>query len=550
MRTSIGVCLPNRCSSGSIKYLTEQITATNSSSINIECYDEHVRKSIHYSVYAIGIVVLTLIVLGSFCRALRLKTLSSIVLPFSVAHNLKLLRSARDSYLRTRLDLSPIDGFKVLTMLWIIVIHSYNFSMQWLHYDNAAEVASVYATIWTQWIANGTFSVDNFLIASGLLSSIRFYKTQPENVPASLSKRYFRLAPPTVLCIIISINLLQYWSCGPNWSNATMMFDLWCRKNWPVNLLMLQNYVNTSNMCYSHTWFISVEMQLFLAIRLLQSLCFPVTSFESKLKRKPNALYFLREMRAKLAIRRKYFLMVLTLFSISGQILAASIIYMQDLPPMPLLPTTPMAMNEYYSRVYIKPFYWFSSYVMGVVLGEFILTESVKNMPAQTRLSHSGTTRNSARDLLNILPNICALVALATLWSCSAHFRSRKPMSNLTAAIYSFLARPIWSMCMVVILKRLVLKQPEQCTWLRGLRGLLSLKIWRTFSRLNLGAYLLHPVIMAVFYGSRNESFNMTPALMFYYSVGNIVATYIAALLFFLVIESPASQIFKSLLEK
>lgn len=534
---TVGVCVPIQCDAGSIKYLAERIVSLSPSNLTVDCYSEQQFAGYDYLICFIALVILAIVAYASLKD--KKNSSSALLTSFSITRNLKYLNSSRDFDLRYQINLSPVDGFKVLSMLWTIVVHSYNFSIQWLQFDNVKEVRDVYSTVWTQWIANGTFSVDNFLIISGLLSSLKFHSRPSESLSESVLRRYLRLAPAMVLLILFSINVLPFLDCGPSWAGATVMFDQWCRKNWPINLFMLQNYINTQNMCYSHTWFISVEMQLFLAVRLFRSLCFTATQSKSCSEQDSSLRLLVAEK------RRKCFLTLLILLCACGQLLAASLVYLSDLPAMPLLPATPSAMNEYYGQIYIKPFYWFSSYVAGAVSGEIIRSRRARGTSSNVRKAKLNTVRRCA-DCIG--PEFCALLAVLLIWSNLSYFRTKEPMSKQTATIYTFVTRPIWSVCMTVILYRLVVERREKRNWLRILRNFLSMKIWRPLSRLSFGAYLLHPVIMAMFYGSRSETFNMTPALMLYFTAGNIFLTYFAAMAFFLLVESPIRQILSLLL--
>ena len=42
--------------------------------------------------------------------------------------------------------------------------------------------------------------------------------------------------------------MLRFFGSGPEWTNSTVMFDGWCRKNWWVNLLYMHNFINTDSM--------------------------------------------------------------------------------------------------------------------------------------------------------------------------------------------------------------------------------------------------------------------------------------------------------------
>lgn len=418
---------------------------------------------------------------------------------------------------------------RVLTLLWIIVIHSYNFSFQWVHFDNTQQVKDIYTSLWTQWIANGTFSVDNFLLVSGLLASMRSIRADhPDNVVKSIVRRYARLVPSMVAAILISKYLLQNMGSGPNWTNATVMFDLWCRQNkWVLNSLGLHNFISTSDMCFSHSWYIAVELQLFVIVQLLQYL-----------------------LLNRLSIGLRNFCFSLIAFCICSQSYVSFLIYLFDLPPMPLLPAnSDTAMNEYYGRLYIKPFYWLASYTSGVILGHILSHQLALRTSKESHTVRGRTNKliSCTRRLNLHLPNVCLLVLVILLTSNLSYFRSKQPMDTTVAASYAFFVRPLWSISMCMIIYRMQ-RRREKLNWLRRLRSFLSRPMWCSLNRLSYAAYLLHPIVMAWFYGSRTETFVMTHGLLFYFAIGNIVSTYLAALLFYLLIELPLNRTFKLLI--
>lgn len=78
----------------------------------------------------------------------------------------------------------------------------------------------------------------------------------------------------------------------------------------------------------------------------------------------------------------------------------------------------------------------------------------------------------------------------------------------LFAALYSALSRPLFCVCLAYLIVCFLSGK------LRTLNALLSLPIIRPLSRVSYAAYLLHPVIIATFYGSREQVFYFSHYLM------------------------------------
>ena len=126
------------------------------------------------------------------------------------------------------------------------------------------------------------------------------------------------------------------------------------------------------------------------------------------------------------------------------------------------------------------------------------------------------------------------------------------------AALYSATSRTIWALSLSWI--------TFACVTGNGgfINSLLSAKIWIPFSRLTHCAYLVHPIVMAVFYGSRTHAFDFSTYLIvrhlilissnlllilyifqIYFTISHIVVTYVIAFIVSLLIESPFIAISK-----
>lgn len=101
------------------------------------------------------------------------------------------------------------------------------------------------------------------------------------------------------------------------------------------------------------------------------------------------------------------------------------------------------------------------------------------------------------------------------------------------AALYGAGSRTLWA----VGLSWIVLA----CLTGHGgfVNSILSWKGFVPFSRLTYSAYIIHPVIMAIFYGSRESVFDYSPSLLTYFALGNIVVTYSLSFVMSLLFESP-----------
>ena len=168
-------------------------------------------------------------------------------------------------------------------------------------------------------------------------------------VLAKLAHRYVRMMPLMMSIIGLSATLLRYLGDeGAQWSESTMMFDHWCRKNWWVNALFLHNFFRRENMCLSHSWYSAVDLQLFLVGQLLL-VC--------------------------LLWSRKWGLAALGALVCLSQVLTGALTVRDHLPAVPLLSSvSEQTMNLYYGQIYIKPYCRASPYLIGMLLAYLMRT--------------------------------------------------------------------------------------------------------------------------------------------------------------------------------
>lgn len=116
---------------------------------------------------------------------------------------------------------------------------------------------------------------------------------------------------------------------------------------------------------------------------------------------------------------------------------------------------------------------------------------------------------------------------------------SMKPAMNgqavgeLESALYSALSRPLWACATGWMIFACMTKQGGV------VQSILSAPCFAPLSRLTYPAFLVHPIVMAVFYGSRQSSFHFSHYLMLYLILGNIVITYASAFVLSALVELP-----------
>ncbi|XP_076359699.1 nose resistant to fluoxetine protein 6-like [Tachypleus tridentatus] len=420
------------------------------------------------------------------------------------------LKKNAEKLLNTSTSEESIDilhGIRFITIVWIITGHSCSFAVQWLFFKGGVNMKSMSQTFWIQPLVNGTLSVDTFFFLSGFLVTLLTLKqlTKSEGkLPLAwfYFHRYWRMTPLMMAIIAFSAVLLRYVGEGPAWLDTIIMYDTWCKKNWWLNALYLHNFINTNNMCLSHTWYSAVDFQLYIISPLI---IYP--------------LY--RGLR--------WGLPVLLGFFIATSVLTGVITGTQHLPPIPVLNDAIPAnvLDRFSSIMYIKPYCRAGPYLVGMALG-YILFKFPGDIVLKKKYVVLGW----------FLAATCNILVLYGMWPV---YKGNLP-SDLSSAMYSALARTAWAVGLA---------------WLTfackiGYGGFIKTFLsWRPFiplSRLTYSAYLIHPVIMSVIYGVQNVLVDATFSYAMYLIFGNILTTFIVAFVLSLIFEFPFAGLEKFLL--
>lgn len=431
-------------------------------------------------------------------------TFSRSVLAFSaLANGAKIFNTSG-----TKEFIQVIHGLRFFSMAWIILGHSFAFSKQWVTYRNMDDLLIIQKDIITQGLANGTLTVDTFFFMSGLLVVYVTLKQMSSNSAGNrwvqfYVHRYWRMTPLMMAVIAFCAVLLPYCGDGPRWRESVAIYDLTCQANWWVNAMYLQNFIHRTDMCLNHTWYSAVDFQFY----------FISPAIIIALHRKPRLGLFLI---ALLLLGTTSFT---AFYTAINDYPAAP--YMSDIVPLDKL-------NDYMGNVYVKPYCRIGPFLIGMATG-YVLLRTQAACIIRKRYVWLGWVA-------------CAFMMLGVLYAMwPANAGESKP-SVAWAAVYGGFARSIWAMGLSWIIFASVAGYGGVVSKILSCRALVPL------SRLTFSAYIIHPVLMVIFYGSREESFDYSPYLVMYFAIGNLVLTYAASLVLSLVFEAPILGLEKVLL--
>ncbi|XP_051859907.1 nose resistant to fluoxetine protein 6-like [Drosophila albomicans] len=276
LNMKIAVCFPSSCSVALINTFLKQLT--NNALLSPQISNEINCKTAEREPYD-GLTIFTIVLLSVLAAAVLLATLCDylffvdqtklpgIVKAFSARANSRVLfRLVQPNSNPNVIDC--LHGMRCMSLIWVVFAHQYILSLMTPNV-NGIKTISWLTSPFASFILHGFFSVDTFFLLSGLLVVMialrSLEKTKGKlNIPLMYLHRYLRLTPVVAVAIIVHMKLLPIvGNDGPTTAQAAVENYENCKTNWWMTLLYVQNYA-TKNMCLNHTWYLAVDMQLYI----------------------------------------------------------------------------------------------------------------------------------------------------------------------------------------------------------------------------------------------------------------------------------------------
>ncbi|KAL3271384.1 hypothetical protein HHI36_021868 [Cryptolaemus montrouzieri] len=489
-----GICLPDKCSSKFIKkHLHLDIT-------DAECYTTLTNSELDTkAIITIGIllVVLAIAIIATiydvYVRCRRTRPIHPIFIAFSLYTNtLKLVKSSSSTE-----RLTCLDGIKVLSMMWVILGHTYLLMPLIATVDNLVYIG----TDWindteNMFILSATLAVDTFYTIGGLLTVYVFMKSPVleakeslKNIPWLYLHRYLRLTPAFAIMILIyGTGLIKYTTNGPKWYLMNETIDN-CANNWWAALLYIQNYFGYQNFCMVQSWYLATDFQIFIVA--------------------PFILIPLRKW-------PKYTIRFLYVLAFAGLIGPFCMGYIDKINGIGEGLVSKIYSNNYYFMTYTR----FSPYVIGMIVGYNVYKLKAK------------------RDQFVLNMPECLffwILALGGLVFCifDGHEVSKHSKDALIDGLYMGFNRAIWSISIALSILL--------CATGNGkiINTLLSLPIFQVIAKLSYSMYLVHYVVILSVYASSRTPFHVNNFFALSQFTSNFVLTLCISVYLCLLFESP-----------
>ncbi|XP_037723685.1 nose resistant to fluoxetine protein 6-like [Drosophila subpulchrella] len=276
-------CLPATCSAAQMntfvgqtvkQLLNVSIPSTAMSISDSSCQTSESEPWDGLTIFMIVILsfmgsLVALFTLWDYCLVKNQDQLPAIVKVFSARANSRaLFRIVQPNSNPNVIDC--LNGIRCLSLVWVVFCHQYVMTLL------AANINLFHAYSWEEsayasFILHGFFSVDSFFVLGGLLVALITLRMMDRtkgklNVPLMYLHRIIRIVPLLAMAIVVSLRLMPMITSGPLFSRGYTQKAM-CERSWYWTLLFVNNYTN--DRCLGHTWYLSVDMQMFLISPIL-----------------------------------------------------------------------------------------------------------------------------------------------------------------------------------------------------------------------------------------------------------------------------------------
>ncbi|CAG9786468.1 unnamed protein product [Diatraea saccharalis] len=400
--------------------------------------------------------------------------------------------------------LECVDGIRAISMMWVVVGHTYSMTLLgFVH--NIQEVLGWMRLFTSTWVNSAPLTVDTFFLLSGILavySTIgkigkrRFVRT----VHLFYINRLLRMFPLLAIVILLQASVFNYVSDGPFWQNMAHATEN-CRRYWWSALLYVQNYVNPLETCLAHTWYLSVDTQLYIF--------------------SPLILFWLFGSR-KFAWAALCCILLLSLVSSSAYS------FIHDFSAALVQPNRIAEFADYMQTYYINTLARAPPFFVGMIYGYILHL-------------YRGKKVKISRGVVTAL--FCMAFALMSFCVFSIY-----PVMQLDWTYQTFdnflnaYMRSLWSLSLGWIIFACVHGYGGPVNWF------LSLSMWKLPARLSYAMYLIHLPIIMIANSSWTQTYFFRNGHVLYRFVSDLTLTFIAAFILCILIDAPFSTLQKLLM--
>lgn len=313
-----------------------------------------------------------------------------------------------------------------------------------------------------------------------------------------------RITVPLAAAILFNVGIYMHLSDGPFWKLVGGKLTEFCVDGWWTTLIYLANYLRPGKLCFGHSWYLMVDMQLYFL--------------------SPLVLYPIWRLRKRVS------LVIFLIFTIAS----SSVVYIIVIYMLNGFRTSLMSESGSLKEVlvYTTAIGRLGAWMMGILVGYLL------------HLCEGRTIKMSSK--LVTLGWILTAVLFATIIFIQYPLRQENYLNNplIADALYDGF-KPI---CLGVVVGWTILAC--HLSYGNPVKRFLSLSLWLPISKLSFCIYLMHLPVQAYFLATLRSPVYFTPINGLYHFYGNFVTSFFIAFVWALMFEYPTLKIIAILLSQ
>ncbi|CRK88312.1 CLUMA_CG002091, isoform A [Clunio marinus] len=262
-----GYCLPASCSNEkALDYVNTFLVQANLAGVESYCRTNDSLPFTAVDIFAIvlfsifGFLLITSTTYDVVMRRRETEP-NKLLIAFSINTNGKELFDVTES--KSPNAIKCLLGLRTLSLFWIILGHRFEYQRL---FPNANTVTFLehYDHFYIALHTAFNIAVDTFFVMGSLLATTSILNALDKrrlNIPRLILHRYLRYTPVLAALVLFTASLSRFFITGPFGEDIEVVN---CQNYWWSTLLHIQNYVNPTQLCVGHSWYLSVDFQLFI----------------------------------------------------------------------------------------------------------------------------------------------------------------------------------------------------------------------------------------------------------------------------------------------
>nr|XP_018899950.1 PREDICTED: nose resistant to fluoxetine protein 6-like [Bemisia tabaci] len=449
------------------------------------------------------VIISTLLDILIFQKSKSKSIFRTFLKSFSVVKNLNRLQKPCEDE-----EFAPVNYLKFQILVFIIFGHRIMFLFGNRLY-NPSWIERLARLPLTAYV-NGSSSVvvDTFFVIGGFLAYLFIHRTLSKKKRVNLLMiyvyRWLRIVPLYALIIALYTFVMPNLGDGPLWNRFVEREVNYCRKNWWLNLLFINNYVHADQLCMIHSWYLAVDMQLFILMSIVAVFIF----------NHPRKAKFVLGTLVSLSV------VIPAICVYCGKYFAVIFAFQQFLKDITADPN--------FHHMYIKTHTRAIPYILGLTTAHVYLKLKEKHVKFTTFQLWVGV-------------GLCFLLGNSAVLYSALLYLPGWPYNIVEHMVYNPLHRVMFALvpCFILI---------GQGTTGFGIASrFTSAPLFVSLGRLTYSAYLVHPIVQLIVIYSDRTSFSLSFIRIAWSTCGDVFMSFVLAVVLNLLFESPVDRLQKKI---